>query len=460
MDNPKHDSAKNESNPKPKISLLSRRQAAQHLFQNDKRIVLSSTASEDFNDVLITNNPDRDRAMVVDFDGINSQSIDDDPDNGVHEEDQPTNESKMNVSKEELMFLLSVLKSELQSKEVALAAIKYEQLKRLMNPVEISRSSLASAYIQLQDRLKAQSKSDNKNKTNNKLPVGKESLKLDEEPSESSLNQDPGGSENEKSNQESLNILNALLELLDRHPLLALPRDSIYCLDYNCNELSTKNYLNLKIQHLDNLINQHRHYRYLMNERLRKSEQRCMNLALELENERNSKSDPVTGIMKRGERDVLLRQIERLSSELDKERTNKQLVVMTLVTDLKEARGRYQSLAKENFQTNNDEKLLNLQTELEKRTLQLAVKEDEFSREKRDLLKKIHWLEFENSMLKEQLEGQDKSKSNEKQEKLDQLSAQNPPARSNAATNHPVTKPQVPAKPAQLLDQKRNSTSK
>lgn len=458
------------------LPLLSRRQAARQLWDNEKRITLSSTASDDFTDIIITNNPKRDHGMMVDLDDNNSQTMDDDSDKPLNDEDQPS--GKMNVSKQELMFLLSVLKSELQSKEVALAAIKYEQLKRLMNPVEISRSSLANAYIQLQDRLKQPTNKQIKTKTtsttltttrsnkvidtvNSKENLSENEAKeanTDDESFKRHETQSVESSEKEKNDHESLNILNALLELLDRHPLLALPRDSIYCLDFNCNELSTKNYLNLKIQHLDNLISQHRHYRYLMNERLRKCEQRSMDLSDELAKERCNKAEKVRELCKKSERVILLRHIEELATELEGEKTSKQILVMTLVSDLRKERAKIKRLKEKRSKANDTDIVAKLRSELLDKEQEIRIKQKEFEDEKSNLIKRVQSLELENSKLKTQLT--DEKTPTKSTWKVKKTSTQSSPSSATKTNTTPITKPQVPAKPAQLLDQARNLAPK
>lgn len=282
------------------------------------------------------------------------------PPNGTNQ----TDENKMNVSKEDLIRLLSMLKSELQSKEIALASIKLEQLKRLINPVEISRSSLAKTYIELQDRLKSKeqppesdssdqttteerssnSSASNENQRNLELSTSN-NLISKEKINSSTIENKPNDDD-----QDSLNMLSTLLELLDRHPLLALPRDSIYCLDYNCNELSTKNYLNLKIQHLDNLIDQHRRFRYYMAERLKRSEQRYLDLTLKLELERNLRLENEREMYRSGGKTVLLNHIDQLKEALEKEKASKHAIVMTLLNELLDERERNETLSRKVFE--------------------------------------------------------------------------------------------------------------
>lgn len=397
---------------------------------------------------------------------------------------QISDENKMNISKADLVRLLSMLKSELQSKELALAAIKCEQLKRLINPIEISRSSLANTYMELQDRLKGKDRNNNNNGSGN-ADVAIESSKNDNE-------------------LESLNILNTLLELLDRHPLLALPRDSIYCLDYNCSELSTKNYLNLKIQHLDNLINQHRRYRYYMSERLRRCEQRLLEMSRELENERNSKVESENINYKTGGRVALLKHISQLKDTIEKEKQDKQAIVMTLLNELLDAKEQVETLTSELKQCKIAQnkapgEIGKLKTDTgQTKNIEEISPEEELPN---DLKNRVIELEKENKALKARLEQQEwrlaailkpektppvtkmnststtivssqvRSSNNvktaftrTKQTSLNSgtLTSSSTPitssrVSSNLAKITPPPKPRVPAKPAQLLDQQRNS---
>lgn len=260
----------------------------------------------------------------------------------------------LGVSKKDLIALLSMLKSELQSKELALASMKLEQLKRLINPVEISRSALARTYIELQDRLKAKEQlNENSAKRLNNSTNSSASNETNNEKSKHGLNfnlqDDNNNNNNDKnmddSDEETIEILSSLLELLDRHPLLALPRDSIYCLDYNCNEQSTKTYLNLKIQHLENLIDQHRKFRYLMKERLKRSEQRSIDLTVKLELERKYHIQNERSAYRNNAEATLLGHIERLKEELERERVNKHSIVMTLLGELIEEREKNETLS-------------------------------------------------------------------------------------------------------------------
>lgn len=396
---------------------------------------------------------------------------------------QMTDENKMNISKADLIRLLSMLKSELQSKELALAAIKCEQLKRLINPVEINRSSLANTYMELQDRLKA------KDRNNNGSSFGKTVL----EPMKGD------------SDLENLNILNTLLELLDRHPLLALPRDSIYCLDYNCSELSTKNYLNLKIRHLDNLINQHKRYRYYMSERLRICEQRLLDVSQELETERNSKYETESINYKKGGHVALLKHVSQLKDVIEKEKNDKQALVMTLLNDLLDAKEQVETLKKElkNYKL-VESGMLGESDRREAKSSDLSTNKDgaeKVEKASNDLQNKVNELEKENKALKARLEQQEwrlaailkpektppvtrmsttttstvsnQSRANSnartsftrsRQTSLNsssptpvQASTTSSRFSSNLTKATPPSKPRVPAKPAQLVDQQRNS---
>lgn len=337
---------------KPRLSLLSSKQSGINLRSEDhpdqqinpKALNTCGDGANNINDTSameqLARRRDNDKVRLV-------AESEFQPLNGSNQVD----ENKMNVSKEDLIRLLSILKSELQSKETALASIKLEQLKRLINPVEISRSSLAKTYIELQDRLKAKDQLKN---SNNLIKSGEHSssasnenqrnasLSHQQNTSSENTNKDQ---DNDEYHQDSLNMLSTLLELLDRHPLLALPRDSIYCLDYNCNELSTKNYLNLKIQHLDNLIDQHRRFRYYMNERLKRSEQRYIDLTLKLELERNLRLENERSMYRSSGKSVLLKHIDQLKEALEKEKASKHAIVMTLLNELLDERERNETLS-------------------------------------------------------------------------------------------------------------------
>lgn len=337
------------------------------------------------------------------------------------------NNTRMNISKEDLIRLLSLLKSELQSKEIALAAIKCEQLKRLLNPVEISRSSLANTYIKLQDRLKSCDLNNNNNsKRRIEQPdsasiISQANLKNEAKRNESARLQQQQTKEQqqdaEEKSRESLNILNTLLELLDRHPLLALPRDSIYCLDYNCNEVSTKNYLNLKIQHLDNLIIQHRRYRYYMNERLKRSEQRYLDLAREMEIERKSKYSEDNSLYRNSGRSILLKHIDKLKETVEKEKREKEAIVMTLLNELLDEREKNEILSKKlvelessknEIASEKEKKMLMLQQEIESITMQLKKQSMVHAKERNELQSKVVSLESENASMKSKLVHQDR----------------------------------------------------
>ena len=330
-DKPPSDPPSSSSSPPPSSSSSNRNQAISNLDEGS-----SSKVSDH-----IRQQHELDKMAMIGEKEIQ-------PVNGATQAD----ENRMNVSKEDLIRLLSMLKSELQSKEIALASIKLEQLKRLINPVEISRSSLANTYIELQDRLKSRNQLKNGNNTKfdeTTIPTPTSASKTNQR-NESRSDQLTTTQHNDLNNQdnddenENLNMLSTLLELLDRHPLLALPRDSIYCLDYNCNELSTKNYLNLKIKHLDNLIDQHRRFRYYMGERLKRSEQRYMDLTLKLELERNLKLENERAIYRNGGKTVLLRHIDELKEALEKEKASKHAIVMTLLNELLDERERNANL--------------------------------------------------------------------------------------------------------------------
>lgn len=410
---------------KPRLSLLSSKQSGIRLkSEDDQQItIISSTPQEDY--VEVNTNPaafdHQNQQQPVS--GIEAKSVEvtsskmDSASNSNSEKKSQTtngrdtqviNESKMNISKDDLIRLLAMLKSELQSKEIALASLKCEQLKRLINPVEISRSSLANTYIELQDRFKARDLNNNDGRDSGPGKASSEAQNSRESTvkHKDDLSDDTEFSEkqartqeNDQADRESLNILNTLLELLDRHPLLALPRDSIYCLDYNCNELSTKNYLNLKIQHLDELINQHRRFRYYMNERLKKSEQRYLDLILGIELDRKLKNDGEKSSFETGGRSILLRHIDQLKDALEKEKQEKQVIVTLLLNKVLDERERADELAR-----------------------RLADYEFNFA----EALEKIN--------------SSSKTTGNSVPENADQ----------------PATKPQVPAKPARLLDQHRS----
>lgn len=319
---------------------------------------------------------------------------------------------KMSVSKEDLIRLLSLMKSELKSKEIALASIKLEQLKRLLNPVEINRSTLAATYTNLQDRLKAKHQNVKTSESNSTPSAsnGTEDIVVKNQTSSSTIHTKdkdleqkfyPIKNEDDDSDGESLTMLNTLLELLDKHPLLALSRDSIYCLDYNCNELSTKNYLNLKIQHLENLIDQHRRYRCFIEERLKRSEQRYMDLTFKLELERNLNIEKERSAYRNEGKALLLNHIDQIKEALEKERASKHAIVMTLLNDLLDER-------------ELNETLKHRVVDLEKRFMETKVTK-------------------QNQVQKQQS--------------------------SPTSGQQGVCKPRVPAKPAQLLDRQRSQTN-
>lgn len=474
---------------KPRLSLMSSRQSGIRLKsedQPDQRITIISTTPDDYAKIVETNSAEKQSesyqslatttpiptttpssaatnttttTIHKDLKKVNSSSSNLDREscrlNGNNV--KSSEENKMNISREDLIRLLSMLKSELQSKEIALAAIKCEQLKRLINPIEISRSSLASTYIELQDRFKKFDQNNNNRQAEIQPPLSASNedqhMKGQSELLGNKIQSKPRSQDDDE--RDGLNILNTLLELLDRHPLLALPRDSIYCLDYNCNELSTKNYLNLKIQHLDNLINQHRRYRYYMNERLKRSEQHCLELTRELELERNIKIQNENMLSKTSGRAILLKHIDQLKENLLKEKKDKETIVMTLLNELLDERERantlerkltdHQSLEAKNLnKENTSEKEKSIILEVEMLNLlntQLKKQSIFLSKDKTELETKVSLLETENVNLKSKLEQQEK-----------RLASLAKSQNSSAAQ----TKPQVPAKPAQLLDQQRN----
>jgi len=324
--------------------------------------------------------------------------------------------NKTNISKEDLIRLLSMLKSELQSKEIALAAIKCEQLKRLINPVEISQSSFASTYLELQNRLKRRDQNNNgssKDTGQSSCTVARDGQTR----AAQTYDQTTKDLNDEQDDQETLNILNTLLELLDRHPLLALPRDSIYCLDYSCNEVSTKNYLNLKIHHLDNLINQHRRFRYIMNERLKRSEQRYLDLSREFELEKSTRCEKERLEYVGGGKSTLLRNIDQLKETLEKEREDKRAIVVTLLNELLDERERSVALSKNLAKYESDsssektvcerEKVISMEAKVNELKMQLEKQSVVFSKERDDLQQRVIDLEAENSSLKSKLEHQE-----------------------------------------------------
>lgn len=297
---------------------------------------------------------------------------------------------KLKAPGPELIQILTMIKGELENKEIALAAIKCEQLKRLLNPVEISRSALATKYMQLQDKLKLHDQNNNSGLTNTQQPSG---LQVDETDSSSTNN---SNTEKEKCDRESLDILNTLLEFLDRHPLLALPRDSIYCLDYSCNETSTKNYLNLKIQHLDRLINQHRHYRYFMNLRMRNLEARCDELTKELEfPERN-----IPHVMKAVEK-AHQKELEALMHTMELERQDKKAIVTALLAYINDIEASSLITKKLSDRLSNEDNKLDLLSQ-ELVTLKLEHKQlkARFGLEKEEFKEKCTRLVNENAQLK------------------------------------------------------------
>lgn len=319
--------------------------------------------------------------------------------------------NKMNISKEDLLRLLSILKSELQSKEIALAAIKCEQLKRLINPIEISRSSLANTYMKLQDHFK---KKDRNNNTKEKL-LSKDRESTEQQEQQQLVDRDRDEVHSgDDIDEENLNILIALLELLDRHPLLALPRDSIYCLDYNCNELSTKNYLNLKIQHLDDLIDQHRRFRYSMTNKLKRSEQRLLEVTTQLEYERSLMLESGKTIYGTNGDNVLLKRIEEVREALEKEKREKQVIVMTLLNELLDEKERASSLSEqlaksktlESNETSDERE--KLQSELSAVKSQSKKQASTFACEREEMLSKIASLKKENEGLRYRLEQSEK----------------------------------------------------
>lgn len=315
---------------------------------------------------------------------------------------------KMDITKEELLPVISMLKAELQYKETALAALKCEQIKRLLNPIEINRSSLASTYTKLQDRLKERDVNNNDLKRSTVQ-------KTNTDDSQSTNQYAPAI---DRTNDENLIILNTLLELLDKHPLLALPRDAVYCLDYDCNELSTKNYLNLKIQHLDNLINQHRGFRYYMNERLRQSEQRFIDATRKYELDKKLNRDADQLEFRNNAKAVLSKHIEQLKDALEREKRDKQAIVLTLLNELLDEREKVSLLTKDLTTRKNNESrneialqqqeeqrkaMHKLEAELQGSLKQLSEQAKTFHQERAVMQAQILNLEKTNALLESRL---------------------------------------------------------
>lgn len=378
---------------------------------NQRRVDLTAQ-SENFTDAVVTSLGKRNKFIEAAFNKVDElDELEDERDRPLVQEDEEDEVKISGISKEELLFLVSMFKAELQTKDMALTAIKYEQLKRLMNPIEISRSSMADAYMKLQDRL--QQRRDRNNNCASKKSPSQESEEGDNKNvSKENVQQTADRS---KEDSEKLHILNLLLELLDQHPLLAFSRDSLYCFDYNFDEQSTKNYLNLKINHLENMVRQHRTYRHFMNKRLRECEASLFNLSKELEMEKNNRLERVESILEAKEKYILERKVEKVQTALEEEKRTKLLIVMTILAELNEERDKINFLAKHN-------------SSLKKQNVKL---EEKMANDKIEYENLIKDLSLENSMLKLKLE------------------------RRGSVTN--LVKPQVPAKPAQLLDQKQIS---
>ncbi|KAG9510386.1 Transforming growth factor-beta-induced protein ig-h3, partial [Fragariocoptes setiger] len=374
--------------------------------------------------------------------------------------------NRKNLARNDLLRLLSIFEGELQSREITIAVLKSEQLKRLVNPIHIN-SGMAKRYRQLLHSLNTKrihSGRNNKNilknnndgvtKNNNNCSIicgnqndSSNDAKMKdvpqgcEKPSSSTQNQPtidrstnpelrlvcqsgvgPSGPSATIENDEFL-LLNETLELLERNPLLALSQDAMYMLDFDCDEMATRNYLNLKIQHLEHIIGQHRRYRHYMNERLQLAERKCLELSLELERERQSRRQQEHNRYVLNERSSLLAQCEHYKKCIEDEREKKQNIIFTLLNDLLDEREKREELERqlceqktkmtEIMENTNvmvadlkeeSERSLIMESELSNMATQLHKQSESFDKERNDLKLKLDTLQAKNADLTAHIE--------------------------------------------------------
>lgn len=324
---------------------------------------------------------------------------------------------RIELTKNDLLRLLAMLEGELQAKDIALAVLRCEQLKRLTRPIQISRASILKRYNKLSEFQKTSNEPKNNEgssvtssdqKSESSAKNNEQVIILDD----CSINQSKYT--DEYANDEFLTY-NATLEMIEQNPLLALSKDAVYIYDYDrCDVQSTKNYLNFKIHHLENLIHQHKRYRLYMNDRLGKSERLCFNLTRELEKERKRKIDEERNRFFLAERSSLLHQVERFKNALEEEKSTKQKIVLTLINELldeREKRGEItralslQNQVVEGLKGETERSLI-MEAELETIGLELKQQAEQFEREKSDLKEKLALAEARNMELVNQLEQQ------------------------------------------------------
>lgn len=195
---------------------------------------------------------------------------------------------KMELSRSDLLRLLSILEGELQAREIVIAVLKAEQIKKLLYPSKLaSLESLRSKTIRAND-------------------------KLNPKPSDANL-----------------------VEYCD--PWNALSRDAFGAYDPSFDKSATVALFNMKMNQLEALIAQQRRARTVLLDQLQAIEAKYKHMAAELEAERRTRSEANGGARSPSLATVRIEtEAKAIAQTLENERNREKQIVLCLLSERKQ----------------------------------------------------------------------------------------------------------------------------
>ncbi|OTF83821.1 hypothetical protein BLA29_003443 [Euroglyphus maynei] len=206
--------------------------------------------------------------------------------------------SKLDLSRPDLLKLVSMLEGELQAREITIAVLKSEQIKRLLNPI-LSKQQQPISGFRMTKQID-QCTPNNNNNNNQKELTAEQTIKYSSD------------------------------------PLIALSRDSFTVYEPSLDYTKTLALYNIKTFQLENLINNQRKLYTKTNDHLKFLENQYENLLNELELERRKNEQFKNENFQNYDRIKHEKKIDELNQQLNETKDHMKQIILTLLQERKQ----------------------------------------------------------------------------------------------------------------------------